>query len=92
VNRKEIVRIDEGGNELSVSPIFSWREESFVASLADKADSAFRERSPLERAVLALIEPNLFGSEAEFLDKNAFRMTFQEFDWRLNDLSARSQN
>ena len=46
----------------------------------------FQQRSPLERAVLALIEPHLFGAEAEFLEKNAFRMTFQEFDWRLNDL------
>ena len=89
VNRKEVVRIDEGANELSVSPIFSWREPAFVAALADKAHETFRQRSPLERAVLALIEPNLYGAEAEFLDKNAFRMTFQEFDWRLNDLGSR---
>jgi hypothetical protein len=41
--------------------------------------------------VLALIEPHLVGSEAELLEKNTFRMTFQEFDWRLNDLSTRSQ-
>jgi hypothetical protein len=89
VNRKEVVRIDEGGSELSVSPIFSWRQEAFVAALADKAHDIFRQRSPLERAVLALIEPNLSGGEAEFLEKNAFRMTFQDFDWRLNDLSTR---
>lgn len=92
VNRKEIVRVDEGANELIVSPIFSWREEAFVASLADKAHDIFRQRSPLERAVLALIEPHLSGSEAGFLEKNAFRMTFQNFDWRLNDLSTRAQN
>ena len=91
IDRKEIVRVDEAANELSVSPIFSWREAAFVASLADKADAMFRQRSPLEQAVLALIEPHLYGSEAEFLEKNAFRMTFQEFDWRLNDLSSRSQ-
>ena len=92
VRRKEIVRLDPAGNELSVSPIFSWREAAFIASLADKAADMFKERSPLERAILALIEPHVTGSEAEFLDKNAFRMTFQEFDWRLNDLSTRSQD
>ena len=89
LTRKEVVRVDIGGNELSVSPLFSWREPAFVASLADKADKLFAQRSPLERAVLALIEPHLVGSEAEFLEKNAFRMTFNTFDWRLNDLNAR---
>jgi uncharacterized protein DUF547 len=89
LTRKEVVRVDIGANELSVSPLFSWREAAFVASLADKADKIFAQRSPLERAVLALIEPHLVGSEAEFLEKNAFRMTFNTFDWRLNDLNAR---
>jgi len=89
LTRKEVVRVDIGGNELSVSPLFSWREPAFVASLSDKADKIFAQRSPLERAVLALIEPHLVGSEAEFLEKNAFRMTFNTFDWRLNDLNAR---
>ena len=91
VDRDEIVRVDQAANELSVTPIFSWRETAFVAMLADKANAVFQQRSPLERAVLALIEPHLVGSEAELLEKNTFRMTFQEFDWRLNDLSTRSQ-
>ena len=91
VDRDEIVRVDQTANELSVSPIFSWREAAFVAMLGEKANAIFRERSPLERAVLALIEPHLVGSEAELLEKNTFKMTFQEFDWRLNDLSTRAQ-
>lgn len=89
VTRKEVVRIDIGGNQLTVSPLFSWREHAFVASLADKADKVFAQRSPLERAVLALIEPHLVGAEADFLEKNGFRVAFSEFDWRLNDLNAR---
>lgn len=88
-SRKEIVRVDIAANELSVSPLFSWREAAFAASLADKADPVFKDRSPLERAVLALIEPHLVRGEAEFLERNAFRMTFSTFDWRLNDLSTR---
>ena len=89
LSRKEIVRVDIADNQLMVSPLFSWREAAFVASLADKAHKVFEQRSPLERAVLALIEPHLVGAEAEFLEKNAFRMAFTEFDWRLNDLNAR---
>jgi hypothetical protein len=89
LTRKEVVRIDIADNQLSLSPLFSWREAAFVASLADKADKVFAGRSPLERAVLALIEPHLTGAEADFLEKNAFRVTFRDFDWRLNDLNAR---
>jgi hypothetical protein len=91
LTRKEVVRIDAVENRLIVSALFSWREPAFVASFADKAADIFRERSPLERAVLALIEPHLVGAEAEFLEKNTFSMVFDTFDWRLNDLSARSQ-
>lgn len=91
MRRKEIAHIDQAANQVRVSPIFSWREAAFVASLSDKADEIFTQRSPLERAVLALIEPHLVGSELEFLEKNTFRVVFQDFDWRLNDLSTRSQ-
>jgi uncharacterized protein DUF547 len=89
LTRKEIVRVDLAGNQLEVSPIFSWREDAFVAALADKAHRVFAQRSPLERAVLALIGPYLVTSEAEFLEKNDFRMVFSAFDWRLNDLGNR---
>jgi hypothetical protein len=49
----------------------------------------FSTRSPLERAVLALINPLLVPNEAEFLRKNTFRMVFHNFDWALNDLTGR---
>jgi Protein of unknown function, DUF547 len=89
LSRKEIVRVDQTANVLEVSPIFSWREDAFVATFADKAHRVFEQRSPLERAVLALIGPHLVTSEVEFLEKNDFRMTFNAYDWRLNDLSNR---
>jgi hypothetical protein len=90
VTRPQLVRIEPVNNLLSVSPIFSWREASFVQSFGNKAKALFKDRSPLERAVLTIIEPHLFGAEAEFLEKNAFKMQFHAFDWRLNDLSART--
>ena len=91
VTRAELVRLDAANNVVSLSPIFSWREAAFASSLADKADPIFKQRSPMERAVLAIIEPHLFGAEAEFLEKNTFKMQFHSFDWRLNDLSSRAQ-
>ena len=89
--RDEVAKIDIANNVVSVSPLFSWRETAFAAALADKAHSMFKQRSPLERAVLALLEPHLVGAEKDFLEKNTFKMQFQTFDWRLNDLSTRTQ-
>jgi hypothetical protein len=91
VTRPVLVRIDAANNLVSLSPLFSWREAAFAESLSDKADQIFKQRSPLERAVLAIIEPHLYGAEAEFLEKNTFKMQFHSFDWRLNDLSSRAQ-
>jgi hypothetical protein len=89
VTRQVLVRVDAGTNELSVNPMFSWREAQFTKALADRAPAVYASRSPLERAVLALIEPLIVPNEAEFLRKNQFRMVFHAFDWRLNDLTGR---
>ena len=88
VTRRELVFVDVPNGVLSVSPIFSWRQDAF-AKLADRAPDAFSNRSPLERAVLAMIEPLLVPNESEFLRKNTFRMAFHDFDWSLNDLTGR---
>ena len=74
---------------LSVNPIFSWREPIFTKSLAERAPAVYATRSPLERSVLALIDPLLVPNESEFLRKNTFRMVFHDFDWKLNDLTGR---
>jgi hypothetical protein len=92
VRRREIVHVDILNNQLSVSPLFSWREAVFVASFADEADDVFDQRSPLERAVLGLVEPYLKVAEKQFVEKNGFKMVFHDFDWRLNDLSNRPRD
>lgn len=89
VDRREMVFVDRQNGILSVNPMFSWREPAFIASFADKAAPIFASRSPLERAVLAIIAPLVVRSEAEFLEQNSFKMEFHEFDWRLNDLTNR---
>jgi hypothetical protein len=89
VTRQVLVKVDVGNNQLSVNPMFSWRETLFTRTLANRAPAVYASRSPLERAVLALIEPLIVPNEAEFLRKNQFSMVFHEFDWRLNDLTGR---
>ena len=89
VDRRELVFVDRGNGVLSVNPMFSWREEAFIQSFADKAPAMFAQRSPLERAVLGLIAPTALQTERDFLEQNQFTMQFHDFDWRLNDLTDR---
>ena len=72
-----------------MSAIFSWREKEFVAAYADKAPAEVASRSPIERAVLALVQPKLLTIEKEALARNSFRLVYIPFDWTLNDLTGR---
>jgi hypothetical protein len=87
--RRDLVFVDVPNEQLSVNALFSWREAAFTRTLAAKAPAIYAQRSPLERAVLSLIDPLLVRSESEFLRKNTFRMAFHNFDWKLNDLTGR---
>jgi hypothetical protein len=89
VSRPECVQLDRVTTTLNVSAIFSWREKEFSAAYAEAAPAAFANRSPIERAVLALIQPKLLTTEREALAKNDFKMAFKPFDWTLNDLTGR---
>jgi hypothetical protein len=89
VSSRDLVFVDIPNERLSVNPLFSWREDVFTRSLAGRAPAIYASRSPLERAVLSLIDPLLVPSEAAFLRKNTFAMVFSPFDWKLNDLTGR---
>jgi len=89
VTRRDLVWVDIPNGRLSVNPLFSWREPIFTKSLSERAAPVYAGRSPLERSVLALIDPLLVPNESEFLRKNTFRMVFHDFDWKLNDLTGR---
>ncbi|HUR32991.1 MAG TPA: DUF547 domain-containing protein [Vicinamibacterales bacterium] len=87
--RAQCVQVDAAQNVMRVSAIFSWRREQFVEAYADRARTGFASRSPIERAVLAFIDPKMLTAEQGFLAKNAFRMEYLPFDWSLNDLTGR---
>ena len=87
VTNRYLYRFDRLTNELSISPILSWREADFVSAY-DKADPVFAQRSPIERAIVTFVTPHLLPLEKELIKKNQFRVTFHEMDWRLNDLTG----
>jgi hypothetical protein len=88
-NHAHCISVDTTGNRVLISSIFSWRSKEFSAAYADKAPAVFAERSPVERAVLALVEPKMTTLEKDFLARNAFKVEFSPFDWSLNDLTGR---
>ena len=92
VTRHGHFHIDRSANAIVVSPLYSWRDDEFAAAYADQADPVFKDRSPIERAILALTIEHLFDSEQAWLRENRFRMEFGDFDWRLNDLTGGGVN
>ena len=82
-----MLRIDRLTGRMTLTPIISWREAEFIAAYDKGAQGPHAQRSPIERAVIAFISPNLLRLEREFAAKNDFQMVFHEFDWRLNDLT-----
>jgi Protein of unknown function, DUF547 len=87
--RAQCSQIDRSAGKVAVSSIFSWREKEFVTSYADKAPPGLSSRSPIERAVVAFILPNVLPMEKEMLTANTFQLSYKPFDWTLNDLTGR---
>jgi hypothetical protein len=86
--QQELLKIDKVAGTISVTPILSWREGDFVVAYESKAHERFKQRSPVERAILGFIGPKLLTLEEEFVEKNEFKIVFHPFDWRLNDLTG----
>jgi hypothetical protein len=88
-SRAECLDIDRANNRMSISSVFSWRSQDFIDAYATKASEAFTARSPIERAVLAFVDPRLLSAERELLARNQFKVVYRPFDWTLNDLTGR---
>jgi hypothetical protein len=88
MTQDQMMKIDRDAGTVTVTPIISWREAEFVAAYDKGAAGPYAQRSPVERALLAFIEPRLLPLEKEFLRKNEFRVAYRNFDWRLNDLTG----
>ncbi len=88
-SRPECVQLDRANNKLLASPVFSWHDQEFVDRYALTAPEAVSNRSPIERAIVAFVEPKLLTTEREFIVQNMFQVSFKPFDWSLNDLTGR---
>jgi hypothetical protein len=88
VNEQHMLKVDRGAGTIAVTPILSWHEAEFVAAYEKNAADRYAARSPIERALVGFITPHLLPLEKEFIDQNQFKVTFQTFDWRLNDLTG----
>jgi hypothetical protein len=88
LTHEQMVRIDREDDLMSVTPILSWRETDFVEAYDPGPSGPYARRSPIERALIAFIEPRVLPLEKEFLQRNTFRVVFHDFDWRLNDLTG----
>ena len=87
LSRQNHVHVDVLQGELRISPIIGWHEAEVVAAYGDaEAAARFASRSPIERAVLALVDPVLLPSERQALAKGDFKVVYQDFDWSLNEL------
>jgi hypothetical protein len=88
-SRPVCAQVDRDANKVMASPIFSWREKEFAAAYGSEGPPVFATRSPIERAILSVIEPKLVASERQLLAQNTFKVEFEPFDWTLNDLTGR---
>jgi hypothetical protein len=81
------VKIEMLTGKVSISPILSWRSAAFIAEYADDSFD-LPKREPIERAVIGFLRPHLLDAEEGFIKKNTFQLTYEPFDWRLNDLTG----
>ena len=80
-------KVDALAGKVSISPIVSWRSAAFIEEYADDSFD-LPKREPIERAVIGFLRPHLLDAEEEFIRKNTFQLTYEPFDWRLNDLTG----
>ncbi len=80
-------KVDALARKVSISPILSWRAPAFIREYADEAFD-LPKREPIELAVIGFLRPHLLDAEGEFIKQNTFQLTYEPFDWRLNDLTG----
>lgn len=80
-------KVDALAGHVSISPVVSWRAAAFIEQYAEQALD-LPKREPIERAVIGLLRPHLLPAEEEYINKNSFQLTYEPFDWRLNDLTG----
>jgi hypothetical protein len=84
--RTSCVAVEPAGHSMTLSPLIGWRAASFERTFVPEAGDRWKQRSPLERAVAAMVWPFLFGREQDVLAADMFTVKYGTFDWSLNEL------
>ena len=84
--RVSCVDVDLRAGTVTISPLLGWRAAAMEGTFLPQAGDRWPLRTPLERAVAAMVSPFLFPREREMLAADTFRLLYGEFDWSLNEL------
>jgi hypothetical protein len=77
---------DLAAGTVTLTPLIGWHASAFERTFVPKAGDRWSRRSPLERAVAAMVSPFLFNRERDMLAADAFTVKYGTFDWSLNEL------
>jgi len=84
--RADGLQIDQMNNVVRISPIFKmykWHEDAFLKRYG--TNKLFREREPVDRAVLNFIKDYVSPANAQYLKQGTFTIEYLKYNWKLND-------
>ncbi len=84
--RSDGLQIDQANNVVRLSPIFrmfKWHEDAFVRRYA--TNKLFRERDPIDRAILNFVKDYVSPANAQYLKQGKFTIEYLKYNWTLND-------
>ncbi len=80
------LRIDESNRVVYISPLFKmyqWRQDAFLKRYG--TDKLFRERTPLDAAILNFIKDYVSDANADFLKRREYSIEYIKYNWQLNE-------
>ncbi|HBG28170.1 MAG: hypothetical protein A2Y10_19520 [Planctomycetes bacterium GWF2_41_51] len=86
-SRPDGLKIDQPANIVYLSPIFKMyksHEEVFLKQFG--TNKLFREREPVDRAVLNFVKDYVSPSNAQYLKQGTYTIEYLKYNWKLNDL------
>jgi hypothetical protein len=76
-------RVDRGGGDVYLSPIFKWFGEDFVAKYG--TSTKFSGPDEEERAVLNFVSRYLAPGDRAYLETGSYDIEYLDYDWTLNE-------
>lgn len=79
-------RINEANKVVYISPIFKmyqWRQDAFLKRYG--TNKLFRDRDPVDRAILNFIKDYVSDANAEFLKRREYSIEYIKYNWQLNE-------